>query len=377
MYVWEQFPNAISSENNLNQQYMQFTAQQIATFLQGKLEGDPTATVSNLAKIEEAQSGDLCFLSNKKYEEYLYTSAASVVIVNESLQLAAPVNTTLIRVQDAYSSFATLLEHYQNITSGSGKTGVELHAYVSEKATIAPNAYIGAFTYVDDGAVIGPDVQIFPGCYIGRDVKIGRGSRIYPGVRIYQGCELGSNVVIHSGTIIGGDGFGFAPLPDGTYKKIAQIGNVIIENDVEIGANTTVDRATMGSTIIRRGVKLDNLIQVAHNVEIGENTVIAAQTGISGSTHIGRNNIIGGQVGIVGHIQIADGTRINAQSGLSKSVTNTNTTLNGSPAFDYKSSLKSQAIFRNLPELQNRLLKLEETVQQLTALLNARNTDME
>ena len=339
MYVWEKFPIAISSENNLNKHYMQFTAQQIATFLQGKLEGDPSATVSNLAKIEEAQNGDLCFLSNKKYEEYLYTSAASVIIVNESLQ------------------------KYTDTLRTS--------------CWIGANAYIGAFSYVDDGAVIAEDVQIFPGCFVGRDVKIGAGSRIYPGVRIYQGCELGCNVVIHSGTIIGGDGFGFAPLPDGTYKKIAQIGNVIIEDDVEIGANTTVDRATMGSTIIRKGVKLDNLIQVAHNVEIGENTVIAAQTGISGSTRIGRNNIIGGQVGIVGHIQIADGTRINAQSGLSKAVTNTNTTLNGSPAFDYKSSLKSQAIFRNLPELQNRLLKLEETVQQLASLLNARNTDME
>lgn len=354
---------------------MQFTAQQIATLLHGRLEGDPAATVNNVAKIEEARNGDLCFLSNKKYEEYIYSSAASVIIVNETLQLAAPVNTTLIRVKDAYASFATLLEHYQNIVQGSTKSGIEQPSYISPSATIGANVYIGAFSYIDDNAVIGDNVHIYPGSFVGKSTRIGKNSKIYAGVRIYQGCELGMNVIIHSGTIIGGDGFGFAPLPDGSYKKIAQIGNVIIEDDVEIGANTTIDRATMGSTIIRRGVKLDNLIQVAHNVEIGENTVIAAQTGISGSTRIGKNCVIGGQVGIVGHIQIADGTRINAQSGLSKSVVTDNTTLNGSPAFEYKSSLKSQAIFRNLPELQNRLLKLEETVQELTALLSTQNME--
>ncbi|GAA4469045.1 UDP-3-O-(3-hydroxymyristoyl)glucosamine N-acyltransferase [Nemorincola caseinilytica] len=354
---------------------MQFTAQQIATLLQGRLEGDPAATVNNLAKIEEARDGDLCFLSNRKYEEYIYSSAASIIIVNETLQLTAPVNTTLIRVKDAYSSFATLLEHYNNIISGNGKTGVEQPSYVSPKARIGANVYIGAFSYVDDNAVLADGVQICPGSFVGRDVRIGKDSKIYAGVRIYQGCILGNNVIVHSGAIIGGDGFGFAPLSDGSYKKIAQIGNVVIEDDVEIGANTTIDRATMGSTIIRHGVKLDNLIQIAHNVEIGANTVIAAQTGISGSTRIGKNCVIGGQVGIVGHIQIADGTRINAQSGVSKSVTVENTTLNSSPAFDYKSSLKSQAIFRNLPELQNRLLKLEETVQELTALLSIQNTE--
>jgi UDP-3-O-[3-hydroxymyristoyl] glucosamine N-acyltransferase len=354
---------------------MQFTAQQIATLIQGRLEGNPDAKVGSVAKIEEAKNGDLCFLSNPKYEEYLYTSTASVIIVNETLETDRPVAPALIRVKDAYSSFAFLLEQYNNMISGSGKTGIEEPSFISPSAVLGKNVYVGAFSYIGDNTIIGDDVKIYPGCYVGNNVVIENGSKIFPGVKIYHGCLLGKNVVLHSGTVIGGDGFGFAPLKDGTYKKIAQIGNVVIEDDVEIGANTTIDRATMGSTIIRSGVKLDNLIQVAHNVEIGANTVIAAQTGISGSTKIGKNCIIGGQVGIVGHIHIADGTRINAQSGLSKSVSVDNTTLNGTPAFEYKSSLKSQAIFRNLPEMQHRLLKLEETVQELTALLSTQNLE--
>jgi len=354
---------------------MQFTAQQIATLVQGRLEGDPDTKVSGVAKIEEAKTGDLCFLSNPKYEEFMYSSAASVIIVNETLEIARPVSSTLIRVKDAYSSFAFLLEQYNNMISGSDKAGIEQPSYISSSASLGKDVYVGAFSYIGDNVVLEDGVKIYPGCYIGNNVVIKKGSKIYSGVKIYHGCLLGCRVVIHSGTIIGGDGFGFAPLNDGTYKKIAQIGNVLIEDDVEIGANTTVDRATMGSTIIRSGVKLDNLIQVAHNVEIGANTVIAAQTGISGSTKIGKNCVIGGQVGIVGHIHIADGTRINAQSGLSKSVSNENITLNGTPAFEHKSSLKSQAIFRNLPEMQHRLQKLEETVQELTALLSTQNLE--
>ncbi len=354
---------------------MQFTAQQIATLLQGRLEGNPDVKVSNVAKIEEAGSGDLCFLSNPKYEEYLYSSSASVIIVNETLEPTRPYTPTLIRVKDAYSSFAFLLEQYNNMISGSAKTGIEQPSYISPTAQLGKDVYVGAFCYIGDGVVLGDDVKVYPGSFIGNEVKVGAGSKIYAGVKVYHGCELGKKVVLHSGCVVGGDGFGFAPLPDGTYKKIAQIGNVIIEDDVEIGANTTIDRATMGSTIIRSGVKLDNLIQVAHNVEIGANTVIAAQTGVSGSTKIGKNCIIGGQVGIVGHIHIADGTRINAQSGLSKSITNENTTLNGSPAFEYKSSLKSQAIFRNLPDMQHRIQKLEEMVQELTALLSTQNLE--
>lgn len=354
---------------------MQFTAQQIATLIQGRLEGNPDIKVSDVAKIEEAQEGSLCFLSNPKYEEFLYTSKASVVIVNDTLELTRPVTPTLIRVKDAYSGFAYLLEKYNEMKSGAAKTGIEQPSYISATASIAKDVYVGAFSYIGENAVIASGVKIYPGCYIGNNVTIGKDSVIYSGVKIYGECHLGEKVVLHAGSVIGGDGFGFAPQSDHTYKKIPQMGNVIIEDDVEIGANTTVDRATMGSTIIRKGVKLDNLIMIAHNVEIGEHTVIAAQTGVSGSTKVGKNCIIGGQVGIVGHIHIADGTKINAQSGLSKSVTTEGTTVNSTPAFDYKSSLKSQAIFRNLPELQQRLLKLEETVQELTALLSTQNLE--
>jgi UDP-3-O-[3-hydroxymyristoyl] glucosamine N-acyltransferase len=349
---------------------MQFTALQIATLIKGKIEGDPESKVSHVAKIEEATEGSLSFIANPKYEEYLYSTNASIIIINDSLEIREDVKPTLIRVKDAYSGFAFLLEKYNEIVSRSGKNGIEQPSYISKTASIGKEVYIGAFTYIGDNVIIGDRVKIFPGSYIGDNVVINEDSKIFAGVKIYDGCSLGSRVVVHSGTVIGGDGFGFAPQKDGTYKKVPQIGNVIIEDDVEIGANTTIDRATMGSTCIRKGVKLDNLIQIAHNVEVGENTVIAAQSGISGSTKVGRNCIIGGQVGIVGHIHLADGTRINAQSGLSKSITTPNTVLTGSPAFDYKSSLKSQAIFRNLPELHQRLLKLEETIEELTALLN-------
>ena len=354
---------------------MQFTAQQIATLIQGKLEGNPDARVSNVAKIEEAGPGSLTFMANPKYEEYLYTSKASIVIINDSLELTQPLAPVLIRVKDAYSGFALLLDKYNEIISGNGKTGIEQPSFIAPSAAIAPGVYIGAFSYIGENAIIEKGVKIYPGCYIGSNVIIKENTKIYSGVKIYDECRLGSRVVIHSGTVIGGDGFGFAPQADHTYKKVPQIGNVVIEDDVEIGANTTVDRATMGSTIIRKGVKLDNLIMIAHNVEIGENTVIAAQTGVSGSTKVGRNCVIGGQVGIVGHITIADGTRINAQSGLSKSVGVPFTAVNGTPAFDYKSSLKSQAIFRNLPDMQHRLQKLEETVQELTALLSTQNLE--
>jgi len=355
---------------------MQFTAQQIATLIQGKLEGDPNSKVSTVAKVEEAKEGCLTFIANPKYEEYLYTSKASIIIINDSLEVTHPVHATLIRVKDAYSGFALLLEQYNNIISGSGKSGIEEYSFISKTATVGKNVYIGSFSYIGDNVVIKDNVKIYPGCFIGDNASVSENTKLYPGVKIYDNCCIGANVVIHSGTVIGGDGFGFAPQHDGRYKKVPQIGNVVIEDDVEIGSNTTIDRATMGSTIIRKGVKLDNLIQIAHNVEIGENTVIAAQTGVSGSTKIGKNCVIGGQVGIVGHITIADGTKINAQSGLSKSITTSETALNGSPAFDYKSSLKSQAIFRNLPELQQRLLRLEDTVHELTALLSIQNLEL-
>jgi UDP-3-O-[3-hydroxymyristoyl] glucosamine N-acyltransferase len=354
---------------------MQFTAQQIATMIQGKLEGNPDASVSKVARIEDAAENALSFVANPKYEEFLYTSRASVIIINDTLELTQPLSATLIRVTDAYASFALLLETYQKIMAGSQKTGVEEQAYVAPTAQLGEQVYIGAFSYISDNARIGNNVRIFPGCYIGPNTVIGDNTTLFAGVKIYDNCEVGCHVVIHAGTVLGSDGFGFAPLSDQTYKKIPQIGNVVVEDHVEIGANAAIDRATMGSTIIHRGVKLDNLVHIAHNVEIGEHTAIAAQSGISGSTKVGRNCVMGGQAGLVGHIQLADGTKINAQSGVTKSVTVPNSALNGSPAFDYKSTLKSQAIFRNLPDMQQRIYKLEEMVQELTALLTPQHVE--
>ena len=349
---------------------MQFSAQQISALINGHIEGNPAATVTGFAKIEEAQPTDLAFLANPKYEEYLYSTDASIIIINEDYELKQPVKATLIRVKDAYSSFAYLLEKYNEIQSNAGKKGIEQPSYISKSASIGKNVYVGSFTYIGDNVLIGDNVKIYPGCYIGDNVVVNEETKLFASVKIYDDCSVGARVTIHSGTVIGGDGFGFAPQKDGSFKKVPQIGNVIIEDDVEIGANTTIDRATMGSTIIKKGVKLDNLIQIAHNVEIGENTVIAAQSGISGSTKIGKHNMIGGQVGVVGHIQTANGTKVGAQSGITKSITTPNTSVNETPAFDYKASLKSQAIFRNLPDLQKRILELE---QQLAALKNQLN----
>jgi UDP-3-O-[3-hydroxymyristoyl] glucosamine N-acyltransferase len=340
---------------------MKFTAAQIAALINARVEGNPEVTISDIAKIEEGREGALSFVANPKYEHYLYDTLASIVIVNESLQLEKPVTATLLRVADAYAAFALLLDKYNEfISAGTAKKGIEQPSFISESAVVGADVYIGAFAYIGNGARIGARVKVFPGAYIGDRVVIGNDTVVNAGVKIYHNCVLGQRVIIHAGTIVGADGFGFAPQADGTYKKVPQLGNVVIEDDVEIGANTTIDRATMGATLIKKGVKLDNLIQIAHNVEIGENTVIAAQTGISGSTKIGKQCMIGGQVGIVGHIQIADNTRINAQSGLSKSITQPGTAVTGSPAFDYKSSLKSQAIFRNLPDWIQRIQQLED-----------------
>ncbi|MDR6570221.1 UDP-3-O-[3-hydroxymyristoyl] glucosamine N-acyltransferase [Chitinophaga ginsengisegetis] len=342
---------------------MQFSALQLATMLDGKLEGNPDVKVSNIAKIEEAGEGMLSFIANPKYEEFIYTTNASILIVNESLVIERPIKSTLIRVKDAYSSFALLLEQYRYLTGN--KSGIQQPSYIPASVKMGENVFVGAFAYLGENVVLGNNVKIYPGVYLGDNVIVNNDSILYPGVKVYDNCIVGSRVMLHAGCVIGGDGFGFAPQPDGSYKKVPQIGNVVIHDDVEIGANTTIDRATMGSTVIRKGVKLDNLIQVAHNVDIGINTVIAAQTGVSGSTKIGQNCVIGGQVGMVGHIHIADNTKINAQSGLSKSITVPNTSLTGSPAYDYKSSLKSQAIFRNLPDLEKRVKELEEMVKQL------------
>ncbi|WP_118972489.1 UDP-3-O-(3-hydroxymyristoyl)glucosamine N-acyltransferase [Taibaiella koreensis] len=340
---------------------MQFTAAQIAALIGARIEGDATVSISDIAKIEEGRAGALSFIANPKYESYLYETKASVVIVNESLQLEQPVAATLLRVPDAYAAFATLLEKYNEfLTADTAKKGIEQPAYISDSAKLGADVYVGAFAYIGNKVTLGDRAKIYPGAYIGDGVTIGNDSVVHAGAKIYHQCRLGQQVIIHSGAVIGADGFGFAPQSDGAYKKVPQLGNVVIEDQVEVGANTTIDRATMGSTLIRRGVKLDNLIQIAHNVEIGEHTVIAAQTGISGSTKIGKQCMIGGQVGIVGHIQIADNTRINAQSGLSKSITQPGTAVNGTPAFDYKSCLKSQAIFRHLPDWVQKIQQLED-----------------
>ena len=343
---------------------MKFSAAQIAMLINGRVEGDASLTAGSFGKIEEARKGQLAFLANPKYEEYLYTTGASVIIVNDDLELKQPIDAALIRVPDAYSAFASLLQKYQEIATQQ-LTGIEQPSFVHENATLGSNVYVAAFTYISDGVIIGDNVKLFPGVFLGNNVKIGNNSILHPGVKIYHDCWIGNNVTIHSGSAIGGDGFGFAPQADGSYKKVPQIGNVVIEDFVEIGSNACIDRSTIGSTIIRKGAKLDNLIQIAHNVEVGNNTVIAAQAGVSGSTKIGSNVQIGGQAGIVGHIQLADGTRINAQSGVSKSIKTPNTAVTGTPAFEYTSALRSQAVSRNLPELEKRVAELEKQLQQL------------
>lgn len=342
---------------------MTFSAAQIAALINGKTEGDTNASVASFGKIEEAQAGQLAFLANPKYEEYLYTTNASVIIINDSLELKQPVNATLIRVPDAYTAFATLLNTYQKMMQQQ-LNGVQEPSYISKSASYGQNVFIGAFAYLGENVNIGNGTKIYPNAYLGNNVKIGDNSIIHPGVKIYHDCVIGNHVIIHAGTVIGSDGFGFAPQADGSFQKVPQIGNVVVEDNVEIGANTTIDRATIGSTVIKSGAKLDNLIQIAHNVEIGNSTVVAAQAGISGSTKVGKGVMIGGQVGIVGHINIGDGAKINAQSGVSKSI-EPGKAVTGSPAHDYTASLRSQAISRNLPELQKRIKELEALVKQL------------
>ena len=342
---------------------MQFTAQEISLMLEGTVDGDPNVSVNQLAKIEEAASGSLSFLANPKYEQFLYTTNASVVIINKDLVLNKPVLTTLVRVENAYSAFTVLLEKYNTIKMN--KSGIESPSFIHPTAKIGKNAYIGAFAYIGPNVVIGDDCKIFPNTYIADDVIIGNGVTLYAGVKISFDCHIGNNVIIHSGAVIGGDGFGFAPKPDGTYTKVSQIGNVILEDNVEVGANTTIDRATLGSTIIRKGVKLDNLIQIAHNVEIGSDTVVAAQTGISGSAKIGENCIIGGQVGIVGHINVAKGSQIQAKSGISRSIDEEGKKWAGAPATYYQDHMRSQVVLNRLPDLEKKIEELERTIAAL------------
>ena len=345
---------------------MQFSAAQIAMMIGGEVEGDANLAVSSFGKIEEAQKGQLAFLANPKYEEFLYTTKASIIIINKDFELKQPVAAALIRVPDAYSAFAALLRKYQEIMTQQ-LTGIQQPSYISSTALLGETVYIGAFTYVGENVQVGNNVKLFPGVFVGNNVRISDNTVLYAGVKIYNDCVIGKNVTIHAGAVIGADGFGFAPQANGTYKKVPQIGNVIIEDYVEIGCNTCIDRATIGSTIIHTGAKLDNLIQIAHNVEIGYNTVIAAQAGISGSTKVGNIVVVGGQAGIVGHLHIADGSKINAQSGVTKSIKIPNVAVTGSPAFDYTSALRSQAVMRNLPDLEKRIAELEKQIQQLTS----------
>jgi UDP-3-O-[3-hydroxymyristoyl] glucosamine N-acyltransferase len=330
---------------------MQFTAQQIALLLNGTVEGDPLVAVNQLAKIEEAGEGTLSFLANPKYEQYLYTTNASIVIVNNDQILAETVKATLIRVENAYSAFSVLLEAYNTIKLD--KSGIEQPCFINPSAKIGDNVYIGAYTYIGDNVTIGKNVTLFAG------------------VKVYFDCVLGNNVIVHSGAIIGSDGFGFAPNPDGTYNKISQIGNVILEDNVEVGSNTTIDRATMGSTIVRKGAKLDNLLQIAHNVEIGSNTVIAAQTGISGSTKVGDNCVIGGQVGMVGHISVANGSQIMAKSGINKNIVEEGKKWGGIPFFaPYMENLRVESVASRLPTLEKRVIELEKIIAEMRKTVN-------
>jgi UDP-3-O-[3-hydroxymyristoyl] glucosamine N-acyltransferase len=346
---------------------MKFTAEQIAGILEGEVVGNPNAEVHELSKIEEGKEGSLTFLSNPKYNNYIYTTEATITIVNKSFTPESDLKTTLIKVEDAYIAFSKLLEFYDQ-AKGS-KSGIEQPSVIAENAKYGKNLYLGSFSYIGANAIIGNNVKIYPNCFIGDNVVIGDNVTIFAGAKIYSETLIGTNCTIHSGAIIGADGFGFAPNSDGTFKKIPQIGNVIIEDNVDIGSCTTIDRATMGSTIIRKGVKLDNQIQVAHNVEIGENTVIAAQTGIAGSTKIGKNGMIGGQVGIVGHLTIGDNVRIQAQAGVGRNIKD-NEVLQGSPAFGYNDFSKSYVHFKNLPKI---VAEIEELKKEILNQKNGNN----
>lgn len=336
---------------------MKFTAIQIANVLNGTVEGDENATVSNLAKIEEGKAGDISFLANPKYEDFLYSTQASVIIINHDYQLSKPINSTLIRVDDAYQGFTQLLNFYYETVKNS-KVGIEDFVKIPADTVMGENIYIGSFSSIGTKVKIGNNVKIYPNCAIGDNVVIGDNTVIYSGAQLCSETIVGENCIIHSNVVIGADGFGFAPTKDGSYDKIPQIGNVVIKDFVEIGANSTIDRATMGSTVIEKGVKLDNLIQIAHNVHIGENTVIASQTGVAGSTKIGKNCIIGGQVGIAGHLTIGDFVQIQAQSGVNTNVEN-GEMLYGSPAIKASDFRRSYVYFRKFPEIVKRLEEIE------------------
>jgi len=342
---------------------MEFTAKIIAQFLNGVIEGNPDVTVNNVSGIEKGKEGTIAFLANPKYAKYLYTTNASIVLINKDFDVEKKVNCTLIKVEDAYQALASLLELYEQ--QKPVKNGIHEMAVIEKSATIGKDVYIGPFAYIGENSVVKDNAKIYPHVYVGDESTIGNRTVIYSGVKIYHDCYIGAECIIHAGTIIGSDGFGFAPKSSKDYKKIPQVGNVILEDDVEIGANCSIDRASMCSTIIRKGVKLDNLIQIAHNVEIGENTVMAAQTGISGSTKLGSECMLGGQVGLIGHIYIADGVKIGAQAGLLASVKDKGKVLLGSPAFGFTDYQRSYVYFRKLPALNAEIDALRKAVNEL------------
>jgi len=347
---------------------MEFTAQQIADFLGGEIQGNPLVKVSDFSKIEEGKPGTLSFLSNPKYIHYIYDSQASIVLVNNDFIAERDISATLIRVQDAYTSLAKLMTIVDQ--TKTKKHGISSLAFISSTAKIGENSYIAPFVYIGDKVTVGDNCSIYSNCSIEDGVIIGNNVNLYSGVTIYNDCIIGNSCTLHSGSVIGSDGFGFAPKEDGTYDKIPQMGNVVLEDNVEVGANSIVDRATLGSTKIRKGVKIDNLVQIAHNVEVGENTVIAAQSGISGSTKLGKRCVLAGQVGLAGHLQIADGTIFGAQTGVPKSVKIPNQILQGYPAISIVNFHKSAIVHKNLPELQKMIYAMQKRIDELEKKIN-------
>lgn len=346
---------------------MEFSAIQIATFLNGTVEGNPDVKVSNFSKIEDGKPGTLTFLANAKYEHYIYQTKASIVLVNNDFAPAEQVPATMVRVENAYAALAMLLNLVEQHKQKK-EAGIDSAAFIAKNATIGEGCYVGSFAYIGDNARLGKNCRIYPHAYIGDNVNIGDNCIVYPHVTVYEGCIIGNNCILHAGSVIGADGFGFAPEGE-TYKKIPQLGNVVIEDDVEIGANTTIDRAVMESTIIHKGAKLDNLIQIAHNVEVGENTVMAAQVGIAGSTKIGKHCMFGGQVGLAGHIKITDHVNFGAQSGVISDIKEPTTVL-GSPAIHAKSFMRSSAIFNHLPDMYRTMGQLQQEIEKLKELIN-------
>ena len=345
---------------------MEFSAQQIAGFLNGTIEGDPNVKVSNFSKIEEGKPGTLTFLANLKYAHHIYNTEASIVLVNNDFKPEQPIRATLVKVENAYAALAMLLNLLEQ--SKSKKKGVDSTAFIAASATVSDDCYVGNFAYIGEGVKMGKNCMVYPHAYIGDHVTVGDNCVFYPHATVYENCIIGNNCILHAGSVVGADGFGFAPEGE-TYKKIPQLGNVIIEDDVEIGANTTIDRAVMDSTIIRRGVKLDNLVQIAHNVEVGENTVMAAQVGIAGSVKVGKHCMFGGQVGLAGHIHVADNVVFGAQAGVISDVKES-TTLLGAPAINAKNFMRSSAIFNRLPDIYRSLGQMQREIEQLKKEIN-------